>query len=140
MAKASRKKRTRRTRVPRRNNPPVGTVLAFVALGALAAGGAWYYFSKPKAEATGARKTKKGRSLVNQDDIEGTFRAAMQAPLTIQQSEAQSGAMQSGTMEGYRAAIRARRAEREAAAGASAPEGTSAPGALPDPTAGTRAP
>lgn len=96
MAKASRKKRTRRTRVPRRNNPPVGTVIAFVALGALAAGGAWYYFSKPKAEATGARKTKKGRSLVNQDDIEGTFRAAMQAPLTIQQS-----------------AIRPRRAERE---------------------------
>ena len=60
MAKAPRKKRTKRSAVKRRSNPSTGTVLAFLALGAAAAGGAWWFFSK-KGE--GRSITKDTRSL-----------------------------------------------------------------------------
>jgi len=138
LAKASRKKRTRRTRVPRRNNPPVGTVLAFVALGALAAGGAWYYFSKPKAEAAGARKTKKGKTLIRQEDVLGTFQTSMQTPAhQMSQSLTAKQLIDAPIYTGRKD----RTAEEvpAAAGGASAPEGASAPGAS-NPPDGTRAP
>jgi len=136
LAKASRKKRTRRTRVPRRNNPPVGTVLAFVALGALAAGGAWYYFSKPKpAEEL---KTKKGKTRIRQEDVLGTFQTSMQTPPSqMRQSLTAKQLMDAPIYTGRKD----RTAEEvpAAAGGASAPEGASAPGAS-NPTDGTRAP
>lgn len=59
MAKASRKKRMKRSAVKRRSNPSTGTILALVALGAAAAGGAWWFFSK---------KTS-GRSLLTAQEL-----------------------------------------------------------------------
>ena len=136
MAKASRKKRTRRTRVPRRNNPPVGTVLAFVALGALAAGGAWYYFSKPKpAEEL---KTKKGKTRIRQEDVLGTFQTSMQTPPSqMRQSLTAKQLIDAPTYTGRK--DRSTEGTSAGAGGASSPEGASAPGA-PDPTQGTQAP
>lgn len=58
MAKASRKKRMKRSAVKRRSNPSTGTVLAFLALGAAAAGGAWWFFSKKGSGRSIVRDTR----------------------------------------------------------------------------------
>lgn len=59
MAKASRKKRMKRSAVKRRSNPSTGAILALVALGAAAAGGAWWFFSKKGS----------GRSLLTAQEL-----------------------------------------------------------------------
>ena len=63
MAKASRKKRTKRSAVKRRSNPSTGAILAFVALGAAAAGGAWWFFSKKGGGRSVTRDTRSIRPM-----------------------------------------------------------------------------
>lgn len=104
MAKASRKKRSA---VKRRSNPSTGTIFALVALGAVAAGGAWWFFSK---------KTK---AVIKPTELirSGASRVSPMAAMT-------------SLRPGAGALVRTGEAAASEAP-AKAPEGAAAPGAAP---------
>ncbi|NDD28450.1 MAG: hypothetical protein EB084_09330 [Proteobacteria bacterium] len=115
MAKASRKKRDRKSR---RTNPSKGAVLALVALGAVAAGGAWWWFSQNK------------RTFVDPKQI---FRggATRVSPMSLMASNLRPGV--GGVVRTGEAA--AEEAPAKGAGGVTAPGGVTGAGSLPGPTA-----